>query len=139
MNELNISKCIIRKRKEKGITQEELAEYIGVSKAAVSKWESGQSYPDISLLPELAAFFNVSVDELLGYSPQLSREEVKKNYNHLSCEFAVKPFEEVMGKCFEEIDLPVFGRSISASTSRNRIFPGHPKTFRKGFFPFPVQ
>ena len=60
MNELNINKCIIQKRKEKGITQEELAEYIGVSKAAVSKWESGQSYPDISLLPELAAFFNVS-------------------------------------------------------------------------------
>ncbi len=101
MNELNISKCIIQKRKEKGITQEELAEYIGVSKAAVSKWESGQSYPDIALLPELAAFFNVSVDELLGYSPQLSREEIKKIYNYLSREFAVNPFEEVMEKCNE--------------------------------------
>jgi transcriptional regulator with XRE-family HTH domain len=64
MNKLNISKCIIQKRKEKGTTQEKLAEYIGVSKASVSKWESGQSYPDILLLPELATYFNVSVDEL---------------------------------------------------------------------------
>ena len=84
MNELNISKCIIQKRKEKGITQEKLAEYIGVSKASVSKWESRQSYPDILLLPELAAYFNVSIDELLGYSPQLTKEDIKKIYNKLS-------------------------------------------------------
>lgn len=99
MNKLNISKCIVQKRKEKGITQEKLAEYIGVSKAAVSKWESGQSYPDILLLPELATFFNVSVDELLGYSPQLTNEDIKKMYNKLSHEFAVKPFDEVMEQC----------------------------------------
>lgn len=43
MNELNIAKTLLRKRKEKGITQDELANYIGVSKAAVSKWETGQS------------------------------------------------------------------------------------------------
>lgn len=55
-----------QKRKEKGITHEKLAEYIGVSKASVSKWESGQSYPGILLLLELATFFNISVDELLG-------------------------------------------------------------------------
>jgi len=99
MNKLNISKCIVQKRKEKGITQEKLAEYIGVSKASVSKWESGQSYPDILLLPELATFFNVSVDELLGYSPQLTNEDIKKMYNKLSHEFAVKPFDEVMEQC----------------------------------------
>lgn len=99
MNNLNISKCIIQKRKEKGITQEKLAEYIGVSKASVSKWESGQSYPDILLLPELATFFNVSVDELLGYSPQLTNEDIKKVYNKLSHAFATKPFDEVMEQC----------------------------------------
>lgn len=52
-------------RKEKGITQDELANYIGVSKASVSKWETGQSYPDIAFLPQLAAYFNISVDELI--------------------------------------------------------------------------
>ncbi|MCR1973408.1 helix-turn-helix domain-containing protein [Clostridium sporogenes] len=99
MRELNIGKCIIHKRKEKGITQEQLANYIGVSKASVSKWESGLSYPDILLLPELATYFNISVDELLGYSPQLTKEDIKKIYSKLSHEFAVKPFDEVMEHC----------------------------------------
>ena len=103
MNKLNISKCIIQKRKEKGITQEKLAEYIGVSKASVSKWESGQSYPDILLLPELATYFNVSVDELLGYSPQLTNEDIKKMYHKFSHEFAVIPFDEVMEQCNQAI------------------------------------
>ncbi|APC81718.1 TPA: helix-turn-helix domain-containing protein [Clostridium botulinum] len=99
MRELNIGKCIIHKRKEKGITQEQLANYIGVSKASVSKWESGSSYPDILLLPELATYFNISVDELLGYSPQLTKEDIGKIYSKLSHEFAVKPFDEVMEQC----------------------------------------
>ncbi|APH24035.1 transcriptional regulator [Clostridium botulinum] len=99
MRDLNIGKCIIHKRKEKGITQEQLANYIGVSKASVSKWESGSSYPDIVLLPELATYFNISVDELLGYSPQLTKEDIKKIYSKLSHEFAVKPFDEAMEQC----------------------------------------
>ena len=49
-----------------------------VTKASVSKWESGQSYPNILLLPKLATFFNVTVDELIGYEPQLSLEQIKK-------------------------------------------------------------
>nr|WP_242948253.1 helix-turn-helix transcriptional regulator [Clostridium frigidicarnis] len=96
---LNIGRCVFQKRKEKGITQKQLADYIGVSKASVSKWESGLSYPDVLLLPELATYFNISVDELLGYSPQLTREDIKKIYNKLSHEFAVKPFDEVMEQC----------------------------------------
>lgn len=70
MAEINVGINIAIKRKEKGITQEELANFIGVSKAAVSKWESNQSYPDITLLPIIATYFDVSVDELLGYHPQ---------------------------------------------------------------------
>lgn len=103
MKELNISKCIVKKRKEKGITQEQLAEYIGVSKASVSKWESGLSYPDILLLPDLATYFNVSVDELLGYSPQLTKQDIKRLYNKLSHEFATKPFDEAIKSCNEAI------------------------------------
>ncbi|MBV7275107.1 helix-turn-helix transcriptional regulator [Clostridium sp. PL3] len=99
MKELNIGRCIVQKRKEKGITQEQLADYIGVSKASVSKWESGLSYPDILLLPELATYFNISVDKLLGYSPQLTKEDIKKIYNKLSQEFAVKPFDEAIEQC----------------------------------------
>jgi len=96
VKELNISKCIIQKRKEKGITQEQLADYIGVSKASVSKWESGQSYPDILLLPEIATYFNISVDELIGYSPQLKKQDIKKIYIKFCKDFATRPFSEVM-------------------------------------------
>ena len=69
---LKVGENILHKRKERGITQEELAEFMMVTKASVSKWETGQSYPDILLLPKLATFFNISVDELIGYDPDLS-------------------------------------------------------------------
>ena len=58
MNEIIIARTIVNMRKEKGLTQEELANFIGVTKASVSKWETGQSYPDIFLLPQLAMIFN---------------------------------------------------------------------------------
>lgn len=53
-------------RKEKGITQEELAESLYVSRTAVSKWESGRGYPSIDSLKEIAKFYSVTVDELLS-------------------------------------------------------------------------
>lgn len=99
MKEINIARTIIKKRKEKGLTQDELAGYIGVSKAAVSKWEIGQSYPDITLLPQIAGFFNISIDELIGYEPQMSKEDIRKLYRRLSVDFTEKPFEEVMEEC----------------------------------------
>ena len=84
MKELNLSNILVKKRKEKGITQDQLAAYIGVSKASVSKWETGQSYPDITFLPQLAAYFNMSVDELIGYKPQMTKEDIRKLYLRLA-------------------------------------------------------
>ena len=52
-------------RKQKGISQEILAEYLGISTQAISKWECELSYPDIELLPILANYFKVSIDFLL--------------------------------------------------------------------------
>ena len=103
MKEINIAKAIITKRKEKGITQDELAAYIGVSKASVSKWETAQSYPDITFLPQLASYFNISIDELIGYSPQMTKEDIQKLYHHLSSEFSSKPFDEVLAECLAVI------------------------------------
>ena len=101
MKEINIARTIMNKRKEKGLTQDELAGHIGVSKAAVSKWEIGQSYPDITILPQLASFFNISIDELMGYEPQMHKEDIRKLYVRLSHDFTVKPFEDVMEECRE--------------------------------------
>ena len=67
MNEIGIGARIARLRREKGITQEELARQMGVSNQSVSKWENGQSCPDIGLLPALAGYFHVTTDALLGH------------------------------------------------------------------------
>ena len=53
-------------RKQKGLTQEELAEYLYVSRTAISKWESGRGYPNIDFLKAIAKFFEVTIDELLS-------------------------------------------------------------------------
>lgn len=98
MNSLRLSENIALLRKKAGITQDELAAFLGVTKASVSKWENEQSMPDILLLPEIATYFDVSVDELLGYEPQLSKEQIQKLYIELSECFANMPFEEAFAK-----------------------------------------
>lgn len=60
------------------LTQEELAGHLGITKAAVSKWECGQSMPDIALLPKLAALFQISIDDLLGHASTASPEKTSK-------------------------------------------------------------
>ena len=95
MTNFQFSQAFTIRRKQIGVTQEQIADYIGVSRAAVSKWEKGLSYPDITLLPKLATYFNVSIDELLGYEPQLTKERIEKIYAKLAKQFSEKAFEEV--------------------------------------------
>ena len=76
MTTIKINEQIAFLRKQKGLTQEELANALGVTNQAVSKWESAQCCPDIQLLPDLAKLFDVSVDELLGYTPVSTTEDI---------------------------------------------------------------
>ena len=62
---LYLAQNIKKYRQARGLTQEELAEHLGVSFQSVSRWENALSYPDIELIPEIAAFFAVSTDVLL--------------------------------------------------------------------------
>lgn len=67
-------------RKSKKLTQESLAEFLGMSFQAVSKWERGETYPDITMLPVIAAFFGVTVDSLLG-TDMIAKEAKIKEYS----------------------------------------------------------
>ena len=68
--EQTIGKRIMQHRKQLGMTQDQLAEKLGVTAQAVSKWENDQSCPDITMLPKLAEIFGISTDELLGRAPE---------------------------------------------------------------------
>ncbi|MBE6776711.1 MAG: helix-turn-helix transcriptional regulator [Ruminococcaceae bacterium] len=76
-----INRQIKNLRKSKDITQEQLAEIVGVSPQAVSRWECGTTYPDILLLPRLAEVFNTTVDELLGVNEKQKAEEITNIIN----------------------------------------------------------
>ena len=72
---IHVCRTIARERRRLGITQEALAAHLGVSKAAVSKWELGQSLPDVSLLPRIAAYFSLTLDELFDWRDELTEAE----------------------------------------------------------------
>ena len=69
---------LVKLRKLKGLTQDELASAVGVSRQAVYKWESGQSYPEVPKLVELKLIFGISIDDLLDESYEVVLPEKKK-------------------------------------------------------------
>lgn len=101
--ELSVGEVIYKLRKERKITQEKLANAVGVSVAAVSKWESKNSYPDITILPSIARFFDISIDELLSFNKDISNEDVMEIIKDLAkifesdgAEKALKASEEIL-------------------------------------------
>lgn len=79
---MNIGNQIKTFRLEKKVKQEELAEYLGVSTQAVSKWETGASTPDITLLPGIATYFGVSIDELFALPEESQYERIENMFFH---------------------------------------------------------
>lgn len=94
---MKIQEQIAFLRKQKGLTQEELAQALGVTNQAVSKWESGACCPDIQLLPELAKLFEVTVDELLGCASTKGLGDICLN---LKDYFTALPEKESFEKCY---------------------------------------
>lgn len=82
---MNFNEKLQTLRKQKGLTQEELAQLIFVSRTAISKWESGRGYPNIDSLKRIAELFSISLDELLSSNELLNiaEEDGKQKQNHL--------------------------------------------------------
>ncbi len=77
---MNIGNQIKRLRIEKKVTQEELANYLLISAQAISKWETNASTPDISLLPSIATFFGVAIDELFVIPEEEQYERIENMF-----------------------------------------------------------
>jgi len=102
---LDINEHIKRLRKAKNITQEKLAEHLNVSIQAVSKWERGETFPDISMIIPLASYFGVSTDELLGVDAAKSEARIQEyldEYHQLSTQGKCKECTELLIKAHRE-------------------------------------
>ena len=75
-----INETLARLRSKSGLTQGEVANHLGITKAAVSKWERGQSMPDISLLPAIADLYSTSIDVLFGRVQEPDKESINAAY-----------------------------------------------------------
>ena len=106
--ELSLSENIRSLRKQRKITQAKLAEALGVTVGAVYKWESGQSLPELNLVVEMADFFDISVDVLLGY---------RMRDNSLDC-----ALERILGRC-KTLD-------PAALTEAEKTLARYPHSFR---------
>ena len=96
MKKQTLGMMISTLRKEKGMTQLELAEKMGVTDKAVSKWERDLSFPDISSIPKLAEIFEVSVDELMQVKTE-TKESIGKNKVDEIVDTALKGIGVAMG------------------------------------------
>jgi len=98
---LNIGSTILRLRKEMCLTQEQLAEILGVTAGAVSKWENGNSTPDIALLAPLARSLNTSLDMLLNFQRNITDDEVINIKQEINEIFLHKSYYEGEKRCNE--------------------------------------
>lgn len=100
---MKINDIIKTQRKQLLLTQEQVAQYLGVSIAAVSKWESGHTYPDITLLPPLARLLKVDLNTLLSFNEELTDQEIAVFVNELSQKVGTVPFADIMEEARQKI------------------------------------
>ena len=122
---MNINEVIRKYRKEKNMTQEEMANRLGVSAPAVNKWERGVSMPDISLLAPIARLLGVSLEELLSYNESLTPAEESNIINEVNMLLNTQPievgFKKITDTYFENLyfpfPIPSTGTMIFSSSS----------------------
>ena len=124
---MDFSEKLQNLRKQHGLTQEELAAKLFVSRTAISKWESGRGYPNIDSLKEISKFFSVSVDELLSSDELINaaQDENRKNISDLLDMLA--GCADMM--CLLLILLPLYPEKVSDSFSAVSLFEFAQKSF----------
>ncbi len=134
---MNLGSKILELRRQKNVTQEELAAELGVTAAAVSKWENGYTLPDILMLCALADYFAVTTDALLGraknwkYAVIAARtmdlgEKIRKlalNYG-ISAKAVYTSYEEALAQVEQDISITVMLISVEHALSENELHVG---------------
>ena len=101
---MQIGKVIRTYRKQKGLTQEEMANRLGVTTPAVNKWENGVSYPDIMLLAPIARLLDISLDTLLSFREELTTEEIQSIVYEVNSMLREKSYEEAFEWAKEKLE-----------------------------------
>lgn len=107
---LNLGNVIKKLRIAQSVTQEELAEYLGISFQAVSKWETGTTMPDITLLPKIAIFFGVKIDELfsINHEDELERIDYMLWHDQLTEQnytYAIRTLDAILRENSNNVDV----------------------------------
>ena len=100
---MNIAEVIRKHRKEAGMTQEEMANRLGVTTPAVSKWENGNSNPDIELLAPIARLLHISLDTLMSFHEELTPAEIDDIIRQMDERFDTEGFESTYEWALEKI------------------------------------
>ncbi|MBQ8496284.1 MAG: helix-turn-helix transcriptional regulator [Clostridia bacterium] len=123
--QLNLGTKIRELRRRDARTQDNLAEALGVTAQAVSRWESGGSYPDMEMIPAIANYFHISIDELFGYHDD--REEKIKNILENATKILTKQgFTMYQGSLSEDV-----GKCVNMLRAASEEFPNEPKILLK--------
>lgn len=100
---MKINEVIRKYRKEQNLTQEQVANYLGVSAPAVNKWENGISYPDITILAPLARVLKTNVDTLLSFREELTDNEINQFIKEISSKISTEGYEKIYEKASAKI------------------------------------
>ena len=123
--QLNLGVKIRELRKRDGRTQDNLAEALGVTAQAVSRWESGGSYPDMEMIPAIANYFHVSIDELFGYHDE-REEKIKTILENATKILTKQGFTLFQGSLSEDV-----GECVNMLRAASAEFPNEPKILLK--------